>query len=83
MSRSYRVRKFGDKNNSFFKKLSNKRVRHTKGIPNGKAYKKLLNSYDICDWKDPCFSFVVYQNRWYDIYSPEEIKQMWRKEASK
>ena len=31
---------------------ANKRIRHTlQGISNGKAYKKLYNSWDICDYK--------------------------------
>ena len=33
------------------KKQANKRVRHYKGeIGNGKNYRKLYNSYDICDY---------------------------------
>jgi phosphatidylserine/phosphatidylglycerophosphate/cardiolipin synthase-like enzyme len=32
------------------KRFANKRVRHTKDIPSGKAYKKVFESYDISDW---------------------------------
>lgn len=38
------------------KKFANKVVRHTKDVPNGKAYKKLFCSYDICDWRNIYFS---------------------------
>lgn len=31
------------------KRLANKRVRRTKDVPNGSAYKKLFESWDICD----------------------------------
>ena len=32
------------------KKYANKKVRRTQDVPNGKAYKKLYDSYNICDY---------------------------------
>lgn len=37
------------------KKESNNRVKNTEDITNGASYKKIYNSYDICDYK------------WYDL----------------
>lgn len=34
----------------WIKRLANKRVRKTE-VPNGNAYKKVYQSYDICDYK--------------------------------
>ncbi|HAH17786.1 MAG TPA: hypothetical protein DCL29_02025 [Eubacterium sp.] len=51
MSRSYKKHpRVKDKNNKGMKKYANKKVRHTKDIPNGKAYKKVFESWDICDY---------------------------------
>ena len=43
------------------KHFANKRVRRTRGIPNGKAYRKVYNSYDICDyrWRETFDEFQV------------------------
>jgi len=37
------------------KRFANKKARHTKGIQNGGAYKKVFCSWDICDYKFLCF----------------------------
>ena len=51
MSRSYKKHpRVKDAANKGMKKFANKKVRHTKNIPNGKAYKKLFESWDISDW---------------------------------
>lgn len=51
MSRSYkkhtRLKQQASKN---MKKYANKKVRKTKNIPSGGAYKKVFEQYDICDW---------------------------------
>ncbi len=51
MSRSYkkhpRVKDSASKN---MKRFANKKVRRTKEVPSGKAYKKLFESWDISDW---------------------------------
>ena len=33
------------------KKFANKKVRHEEDLPNGRAFKKVFCSYDICDYK--------------------------------
>ena len=50
MSRSHRkVYGYCDRN-PYAKRLANKRVRRTKHLPNGKLYKKVFDSWDICDY---------------------------------
>lgn len=55
MSRSYRKNAiFKQKNDSYYKKLANRAVRNKPvdyDIPDGKAYKKLMCSWDICDFR--------------------------------
>jgi len=51
MSRSRKkVWGFVDRN-PYMKQQANKKVRRTFDIPNGKYYRKIGNSYDICDHK--------------------------------
>lgn len=51
MSRSYKKHSFcKDSSTKKMKKYANKKVRHTKDIPNGKAYRKVFPSWDISDW---------------------------------
>ena len=51
MSRSYKKHpRVKDAANKGMKKFANKKVRRTKDIPNGKAYKKLFESWGISDW---------------------------------
>ena len=38
------------------KRFANKKVRKTKEISSGRAYKKICNSWDICDYK-----FYIFQ----------------------
>ncbi len=56
MSRSYK--KVGGYKDSCkgMKRFANKKVRHTKNIPSGKAYKKLFCSYSISDYSFLYFS---------------------------
>ena len=52
MSRSYKKHPFcKDKNKKGAKRTANKKVRRTKDIPNGKAYKKVFESWNISDYK--------------------------------
>lgn len=52
MSRSYRHSNICKmQNGKNMKKFANKKVRNTEDIPNGKAYKKCFESWDICDYK--------------------------------
>ena len=51
MSRSYKKHpRVKDPAGKYMKRFANKRVRHTKDIPNGKAYKKVFESWEISDW---------------------------------
>ncbi len=53
MSRSYKKHpRCKDSASKDMKKFANKKVRHIKNIPNGKAYKKVFESYDISDWNN-------------------------------
>ena len=62
MSRSMKkVGGWADKD-SCFKKHANKVVRQKEDIPNGMAYKKIVQSYDICDYKELYFSMNEYKN---------------------
>ena len=55
MSRSYKkhpwVTDHHVKTSSEDKKFANKKVRHQEDLPNRGAFKKVSNSYDICDFK--------------------------------
>ena len=52
MSRSYKKNLVAkERNNKYNKKCANKRVRRYNDIiSNGKGYKKIYESYDICDY---------------------------------
>lgn len=56
MSRSYKKHPYegcgSDKKHG--KKHANRKVRRTEDVPNGKAYKKLYNSYNIVDYIARC-----------------------------
>ncbi len=55
MSRSYRksisTEGYGSKRRRLSKIAANRRVRKAQDIPNGRAYRKWYNPWDICDWK--------------------------------
>ena len=52
MSRSFKHSEFvKDKADKYMKRYANKKVRHTKNIPSGGAYKKVFCSYDISDYR--------------------------------
>lgn len=52
MSRSYKKPYVKDKSNKKDgKKAANNKVKRTKEIGNGKQYKKVYNSWNICDYK--------------------------------
>lgn len=38
------------------KRQASKKVRRSKNICNGSSYKKVYNSYNICDFKSNCYS---------------------------
>lgn len=41
----------GSNRRQFFKRRSNKVIRKTENIPDGKAFKRVINSWDICDYR--------------------------------
>ena len=51
MSRSYRKPVFSDKKDRYWKKQANRTVRRTKDIANGRAYRKVICSYSICEFR--------------------------------
>lgn len=56
MSRSYRKNwiltdNYGSPYKKFAKRQANKKIRKSKNVPNGKAYRKFFESWDICDYK--------------------------------
>ena len=57
MTRSYKKpfikEGYGSKRKRQAKKAANKTVAQTEDIPDGGAYKKVSNSWDICDWVFP------------------------------
>ena len=65
MSRSYRepywVDSYGYKGKKLVKRFANKKVRRTFDIPDGKAYRRLYDSWNIVDWKSKW-------NPWYSYY---------------
>lgn len=83
MSRSYRhsawMKCAGDPS---YKKLFNRKLRRCndyKDIPNGNAYRKMNNSWDIADYRFDC-SWEDFQ-RWYwtEEMSKEEAKAEWKR----
>ena len=77
MSKSYKFPMYKLKNDTFFKRLANSEVRKHAVLPNGKSYKKVFNSWDICDYK----SYPSTQGtRW---MTEEEMIEMIKKERRK
>ena len=62
MSRSYRepywVDSYGSKVKKWYKRDASKRIRRTKDVPNGKAYRKFYDPWNIVD------------SKWYDGSKP-------------
>jgi hypothetical protein len=82
MSRSYQktagwTDKWRTKN--FIKRYANKKVRKTKDIPNGKAFKKLYESYDICDYKFLFYSKKEVLENCKRIYTEKRIYRYYMK----
>lgn len=90
MSRSYKHIGFCkcEKSCKTGKKFANKKVRNYKNeIPNGKAYKKIYNSCDICDycsietweeykkwWSDPRWWQDSSEVTYFDYYKDYKMK---------
>lgn len=52
------------------KRLANQKVRRTADVPNGNAYRKVYESYSICDQK------CLYYN-WLQLLNSEQHKKWW------
>jgi hypothetical protein len=66
MSRSYRKPWIvdgykGSRRKQFYKRYANKRVRNTEDVPNGKTYRRVLNPWDITDYR----YMANYNDDWY------------------
>lgn len=59
MSRSYKHTASYSIKTPGMKKLANKKIRHIQDIANGSFYKKMFQSYDICDYK-VCTDYQAY-----------------------
>lgn len=63
---------FKQKNDKWYKRHSNKKIRKT-DIPSGGAFRRVTNSYDICDWRCLCMG----NGRW--VPTPEDMEKSTRK----
>lgn len=84
MSRSYKKNPVYKINRAKMKKIANDRVRNSKNIPNGKAYKKFFPSWDIADWViyDPWPSrkaWLIQENRYTEDSYRHWLKLFYRK----
>lgn len=50
MSRSYKKHPYSGRNCKDMKRFANQKVRHLEDIPNGKAYRKMFPTWDICEY---------------------------------
>ena len=85
MSRSYRKPWVtdgykGSSRRQWAKRYANKKVRHAEDVPNGKAYRKFYESWNICDYKwlctfEPYVSCITGEPRW--VY-PGDYERPWR-----
>ncbi len=81
MSRSYKkIAGFTDytrKYTKWAKRQANKKVRRAYNVPNGKAYRKVYNPWDIHDWVWLCFTRRELIDSWY--YKNNEEYKVWIK----
>lgn len=75
MSRSYKKNPGYMDRNPHGKNQANRKVRHTQDISNGKAYKKLYESYGICDfgclWYSTRTAVKISYHQWKYDYAPK------------
>lgn len=71
MARSYKKANYcGERKRSFVKRWANRRVRHDKNVYSHNSYKKIFDSYEICDYKSFCYN--------YESFREEEIRsEIW------
>lgn len=90
MARSYRKTPIVKDIMKSGKKMANRKVRRSKDIPNGGAYKKFYPQWDVIDWVyyNPITRLEKYyrersaphQRWWRDEITPEEYVNKWAKE---
>lgn len=72
MARSYRknlvkTSGYGSSYRRWAKRYANKKIRNSKDVPDGKAFRKFYQSYDIKDWVfryDPDFDLLQPLYKW-------------------
>jgi len=88
MSRSYKKHPvYSDhwEGKKFTKKWANRKIRHSKDIPNGKQYHKFYESWNIADYhcywtkKDAKIWFRLHGHLWSKRYKDEDeyVKKVW------
>lgn len=82
MSRSYKkVPTVSDQGRgaAFQKRLANKRVRKDWTIQNGRSYRKVSCSYDICDWANHYWSLAyIHAKAARRQWGEGEAEKLWR-----
>lgn len=85
MSRSYKhTPRCGDTKDRFMKKYANRKIRRmdTEYFLQHKSYKKIICSYDICDYESVGTSFEEYweiiQTRWYSRRKDQTREEAYR-----
>ena len=91
MSRSYKHTPYcGDRKNKYMKRYANKHVRqrlkNSDYLPTAAEYKKMFESYDICDYFWYGYSFESYYQKevkyWYEwrykYYPFPSIEECWK-----
>lgn len=76
MSRSFKKNwivtdNYGSSYKKFAKRQANKRIRKSESVPDGKAYRKFFESWDICDYKIHYSQNFFYNEVEDSEYSPE------------
>lgn len=85
MSRSYRKHPFIADRNPFLKKMFNRRLRRKSNkipfdMPNGGRYKRLNDSYDICDFSIGYRTYQEFYDNFRDGFdSDNECKSYWKR----
>ena len=79
MGKSYKKNPFYKAHRSDGKKMANDRVRVSKDIPNGGAYKKFFPPWDVIDYTIywPWDEDIDCVSTWYE--TAEEIRKRWEK----
>ena len=81
MSRSRKKRSVYKDKTKGMKQIANRKVRNSENIPNGSAYKKYFDSYDISDYWFSCTfdEFKESYMSWNSDVKEEELYRKWYK----